>query len=75
MATYKTEKEVIELMKNGFHLETKTNYNGSKIMSYWLGKRGEIEHSVKIKTRESLLKKGLIDENNDLPRHKQLTTI
>lgn len=69
MAKYINSKEVIELMKQGWKLERKTNYNDTKTLSYWLGKRGETtEHSLTKKTRELLFENGAIDGNNDLVR-------
>ncbi len=72
MAKYKTEKQVIELMKDGWRLEAKTNYK-KWIMSYWLHKKGEIvELSVTKKTRDLLVEKGMLDENDELPRNTTL---
>ncbi len=68
MAKYKNEKEVIELLKDGWRMDAKTNYR-RQVMSYWLHKKGEnVELSVMKKTREALLEKGLIDTNDMLVR-------
>lgn len=66
MGKYKNKKKAIELLKKGWSLEEKTNYK-NKVMSYWMGKRGELEeHFFSKKTISELKEKKLIDENNML---------
>ena len=67
MKKYESEKNVILLLESGWQIFETTNYNNRKILSYWLGKRGESkEYNITKKTRESLLLKNIIDKNNDL---------
>lgn len=61
------QADIIRLMKAGWRLEERTNFNGKKILGYWLGKRGERnELIVSKKLRDTMVEKGLITTNNEL---------